>query len=123
MNEITIRPETTLQEYYACQNALRPGKGAGIVTWVIVYIGAASLALSAALTWGTPASLLAGLALVALSFSFFLTGRIHATQSRQIYKRYKGYDVSYIFTNERIVATWRSVRAPSAGTRSTAWWS
>ena len=97
----------TLKELYACQNALSSGKSAWMLTWAFVAIGAASLASSAALTWGTPASALAGLALAALTFSFLLAGRIRGTQSRQIYKRYSESDVSYTFTNERIVATWR----------------
>jgi hypothetical protein len=105
--QITIRPEMTLQEFYACQDALFPRKGVWIVTWAFVYIGAASLASSAALTWGTPASILAGLALAAFTFSFFLSGRIRATQIRQTYIRYRESNTSYTFTDERIVATSR----------------
>ena len=45
--------------------------GKGVVYWTTVAIGAASSAACAALTWGTPASLLAALALAAFSFIYF----------------------------------------------------
>ncbi len=106
MNEITIRPEVTLQESYACQNA-RHGKGVRIVFWAAVAIGAASSVACAALTWGTPASLLAGLALAAFSFLYFLSRQVTAARLRWAYKRFTDSDVSYTFTQERIVATWR----------------
>ena len=96
----------TPQEYYACENALYR-KGERIFIWTVVAIGAASLATSAALTWGSPASILAGLALIAFSFIYFRSGRISASRRRRGYKRFTDSDVSYAFTHERIMAKWR----------------
>jgi flavin-dependent dehydrogenase len=107
MNEIAIRAEMTLQEYYACQDALLSRKGVKIVLWTVLAIGAAFLASSAALTFGTTASILAGAALATLIFSYFLGGQITAERRRQAYRRYRESNTSYIFTNERIVATSR----------------
>jgi hypothetical protein len=107
MNEITIRSEMTLQEYNACVDAWRPGKARPIVFWSLLTIGSASLASSAALTWGTPASILAGLALIAFSFIFFWSGQVSATQRRRGYKRFREADVRYTFAEERVLATWR----------------
>jgi hypothetical protein len=99
----------TFQEYYACQNALRYAKGRGVPIglWAVLATGAASIAASAALTWGTPASFLAGLALAAFTFSLLLSGQITATRHRQAYKTYRESSTSYTFTDERIVATSR----------------
>lgn len=95
----------TLLEYNACQDALRGRKDSQAVLWVVLAVGAACLASSAALTWGTPASILAGLALATLIFSLYLTGQINATQRREAYKKYRESNPSYTFTNERILAT------------------
>ncbi len=89
MNEITIKTEMTLREYDACQDALRYGEGVPIVIWAVLATGAASLASSAALTWGTPASILAGMALAAFIFSIYFSSLITATRRRQAYKKYK----------------------------------
>ncbi len=113
MNEITIRPEITLQEAKACQDALY-GKGPRIVAWALLATGAAALASNAALTWGTPASILAWLALAALIFNLYFNGQITARRRRQSYKRYSESNASYIFTNEQIVATSRHVEATVA---------
>ena len=75
MNDITITTEMTLQEYYACQHAVRYRKGAWGVLWAVFAVGAACLASSAALTWGTPASMLTGLALAAFIFFLYLGGQ------------------------------------------------
>jgi len=109
MNEITIKTEMTLREYDACQDALRYGKGVPIVIWAVLATGAASLASSAALTWGTPASILAGMALAAFIFSIYFSSLITATRRRQAYKKYKESESNtiYIFTDERILATSR----------------
>lgn len=104
MNEITIKAEMTPQEYYACQYA-RYGKG--VVYWATVAIGAASSAACAALTWGTPASLLAALALAAFSFIYFLSRQVTVARYRWACKRFTDLDVSYTFSQERIVAAWR----------------
>jgi hypothetical protein len=105
VNEITIKAEITPQEYRACGNAsIR--KGERIVYWAAVAIGAASSAACAALTLGTPASLLAALALAAFSFIYFLNRQITAARLRWGYKRFTESDVSYTFTEERIVTTW-----------------
>ena len=66
-----ISGEATLQEYCASLGALPYGKGVRITLWAILTIGAASLASSAALTWGTPASILAGLALAVYIFCLY----------------------------------------------------
>jgi hypothetical protein len=100
MNEITIRVEMTSQEYYAFQDAVSYGKGVRFGIWAVVYTGAAFLASSAALVWGTSASILAGLALAAFIFSFYWAGRIRAKQFRQAYTRYKEADTCYTFTSE-----------------------
>ena len=96
----------TPREYYACGNAWYR-KGERIVFCTVVAIGAASLATSAALTWGSPASILAGSALIAFSFIYFWSGQISASRRRRGYKRFMDSDVSYTFTPERIVAKWR----------------
>ncbi len=114
MNDITIPAEMTLQEYTACQDALRYSKGVRTVLWAVLAVGAACLASSAALTWGTPASILAGLALAAFFFTLYLVGRINATQGRKAYKRYRESNPSYTFTSERILATSRYVQSSIA---------
>jgi hypothetical protein len=107
MNEITIRAEMTLREYDACQDALRYGRGVPIVIWAVLTTGAASLASSAALTWGTPASILAALALAAFIFSIIFSSLITAARRQQAYRSYRESEsnTTYIFTNERILAT------------------
>lgn len=107
MNEITIRPEMTFHEYYAGQNALMYGRHVRVITWAVVAVGAALLASSAALTWGTPASVLAGMALAAFAFSISLTGQITTARRQQAYKRYRDDNTSYTFTTEKILATSR----------------
>ena len=114
MNDITITAEMTLQEYHASQVALLEGRRMWIVSWALVSIGAASLASSAALTWGTPASFLAGLALVALAVSLYWSAALNATQRRRAYIRYKESNTSYTFTDERILATSRYAQASFA---------
>jgi hypothetical protein len=98
----------TFQEYSACQNALFGGKGARIALWTVLTIGAACLASSAAMTWGTPASILAGLALAAFGFIFLWGGRARATRFRQAYLRQKESYSSYVFTTERILVSSRN---------------
>lgn len=105
----------TLQEYYACLRALLfYGKGVRIVSWAVVAVGAACLALSAAMTWGTPASILAGVALTALVFSITWSGKISARRRRRTYTRFRESNTSYIFTNERILATSRYAQSSFA---------
>lgn len=111
MNELSISGEVTLQEYCAGADALRDGKGVRITLWAILTIGATSLASSAALTWGTPASILAGLALAVYIFCLYWSGRIYAIQRREAYNRYRESSTSYIFTNERILAMSRYVQS------------
>jgi hypothetical protein len=104
MNEITIRPEMTFGEYCDCRDALRYGKVGPIFFWTVLAIGAASSASSATLTWGTPASLLAGLAFAAFFFFIYIWGgQITGTRRQDAYKRYRELNTSYIFTNERIL--------------------
>lgn len=114
MKEITISGEVTLQEYYSGLDVLPYGKGVRITLWAILAIGAASLASSAALTWGTSASILAGLALSVYIFCLYWSRRIYATQRRQAYERYRESSTSYTFTNERILATSRYVQSSFA---------
>lgn len=109
-----ISGEATLQEYCASLDALPYGKGVRITLWAILTIGAASLASSAALTWGTPASILAGLALAVYIFCLYWSHRIYAIRRRQAYNRYRESSTSYIFTNERILATSRYVQSSFA---------
>ena len=104
----------TLQEYYAGLDALPYGKGVRITLWLILPIGAASLASSAALTWGTPASILAGVALAVYIFCLYWSGRIYTIQRRQAYKSYRESSTTYIFTNERILAKSRHVQSSIA---------
>jgi hypothetical protein len=107
MNEITITAEMTLQEYIACYRALVDRKGVRTVLWAILAVGAACLASSAALTWGSPASILAGLALAIYIFCMCLSGQITAKQNRESYKNFKESNTSYTFTNEQIMSTSR----------------
>jgi hypothetical protein len=65
------------------------------------------LASSAALTWATAASILAGLALAAFTFISLLSGLFDVRRHRQGYERYRESNISYIFTHERILTTWR----------------
>jgi uncharacterized protein (DUF58 family) len=107
LNEITITAEMTWQEYDACQNVLLRGKRMWIAIWTLLAIGAASLASSAALTWGTPASFLAGLALVTLAISLYWSAALNASLRRRAYIKYSESNPSYTFTIERILATSR----------------
>jgi len=107
VNEVTIRPDMTLQEYYAYQNALRYGRCGPIVYWGVLAAGAACLASSAVLTWATPASVLAGLALAALIFILLLSGQFDTRRRRQAYERYRESNANYTFTNDRILGTSR----------------
>ena len=110
MNEITIRPEMTYQEYCAYQDAVQYGSVGPIFFWTALAIGAASSAASAALTWPTPSSLLAGLAFaVFLFFGYLLFGRIGARR-RKAYQWYRESNTSYTFTNDRILTTSRYVQ-------------
>jgi hypothetical protein len=104
LDEITIPAEMTLQEYGACQNVLLRGKRMWIATWTLLAVGAASLASSAALTWGTPASFLAGLALVTLAISFYWSAALNGSQTRRAYIKYSESNPSYTFTDEGILA-------------------
>lgn len=92
------------------------GKVSGSLFGTVVAVGAASLATSAALTWGSLASILAGLALIAFSFIYFWSGQISASRRRRGYKRFTDSDVSYTFTEERIVAKWRDGQSSFAWT-------
>lgn len=107
MNEITITPEMSWPEYNACQDALLYGNRTGIVMWALSAIGAASLAASAALTFGTPASLLAGLALAIFIFNLYFNGQINARRRRRAYGRYRESSARYTFTSDGIFATSR----------------
>lgn len=100
----------TLKQLYACQVALKRGRGAGVVSWTIWGIGAACLASSAALTWGTPASILAGIALAAFIFCVGFNGQIGARHRRRAYVRYRESDTTYTFTSERIVTKSRKTQ-------------
>jgi hypothetical protein len=113
MNGSTIKAEMTLQEYYACRELLYPGSYR-IVIWALLGIGAAFLASSAALTWGTPASILAGLALATFIFTLLLIRQIAAPRSQRAYERYKESNTSYTFTSERILATSRYAQSSFA---------
>lgn len=103
MNEITIRPELTWREF----NVLRYGKVGPIAFWALLTIGAACLATSAAMTWATTASILAGLALAAFIFILLLTGLFNVRGNRRTYERFGESNITYVFTNERILTTWR----------------
>jgi hypothetical protein len=107
MSEIMIAANMTLREYYASQVAVMHGRHMRAVSWILVSIAAASLASSAALTWGTPASLLAGLALVLLAVNMYWSGAVNARQRRLAYKGYTEAAPSYTFADECIVATSR----------------
>lgn len=107
MNDLTITAEMTLQEYSVCYRASIDQKGVRIVLWAVVAVGAACLASSAALTWGTPASILAGLALAIYIFCMFWSAQMTALQIRESYKRFGESNASYTFTNEQIVASSR----------------
>jgi hypothetical protein len=105
VSEIKIKPEMTLQEFYVCERALRYGKGEMAALWTILAAGAVFLASSAALTWGTPASILAGLALILVTFNVYYNGYRAAVRRGRAHKRYRESNITYIFTDERIVAT------------------
>ena len=79
----------TLQEYLACYSALMDRKRVRTVLWAILAVGAACLASSAALTWGTSASALAGLALAIYIFCMYWSGRIAAKQNRESYRKFR----------------------------------
>jgi hypothetical protein len=105
----------TRQEYdNACRAALSYGKAVRVALWAIPAVSACLLASSAALTWGTPASILASLALVVFFLGFTATGQINAAKHRQIYARYREADPSYTFTNQLILATSRYVQSSIA---------
>lgn len=104
MNELTITAEMTLQEYSACYSAMMYRKGSWIALWAVVAVGAACLASSAALTWGTPASILAGLALAIYIFCMYWNGHMMARRWRESYRRFRESNTSYTFTSEQIVA-------------------
>lgn len=115
MNEITIKSEMSLQEYYAC-GALLYSKWYRNVFWTALAIGAACLASSAALTWGTLASILAGLALATFASSIALGSQISAARGRRVYERYRESNTSYTFTSERILATSKYAQSSFAWT-------
>ena len=110
MNELTITAEMTLQEYSACYSALMDRKGVRIVLWALVAVGAACLASSAALTWGTLASILAGLALAIYIFCVFWGGQMTARRWRESYRKFRESNTIFTFTSEQIVATSRYAR-------------
>ena len=115
MNEITIRPEMTYQEYCAYQDALMYGSVGPIFFWTVLAIGAASSVASAALTWASPASLLAGLAFASVFFfGYILFGQSTGGRRRKAYQRYSESETSYIFTNDLILATSRYVQSSIA---------
>ena len=114
MNEITIRPEMTYQEYSAYQDAVQYGNVGRVFFWTALAIGAASSAASAALTWPTPASLLAGLAFAVFFFFGYLLFGHAGARRRKAYQRYKESNTSYTFTNDRILATSRYVQSSIA---------
>jgi hypothetical protein len=114
MNALTIAADMTFQEYYACQSALVKRKNSWTVRWAVLAAGAACLASSAALTWGTPASIFAGLALAIYIFSLYWSWQIAAKQNRESYKRFRESNTSYTFTDEQILATSRYVQASIA---------
>lgn len=94
-----------MQEYSECQKALGYSRTSRAVVRTIAALGVVLLASSAAMTFGSAASILAGLALVAFSLMFFVGGQIGATYVKQAYKRFRESTPSYTFTNDRISAT------------------
>jgi hypothetical protein len=74
------------------------------------------LASSAALTWGTLASILAGLALATFASSIALGSQISAARGRRVYERYRESNTSYTFTSERILATSKYAQSSFAWT-------
>jgi hypothetical protein len=59
------------------------------------------------MTWGTFASLLAGLALVIFFVSAYWSGHISSIRMRQAYETYRGRHTTYTISDERIMATTR----------------
>jgi hypothetical protein len=107
MNEITVNPQMTFQEYAACQDALLHGKGLRLASWAILASGAVCLAASAALTWATAASILDGLGLTAFATILLWNARTRATARRQAYIKYRDSEMRYTFSDEQILATSR----------------
>jgi hypothetical protein len=106
MDAIAVAPQMTFREYSSCQDALSP-KCQRMAIWAFVLLGTGCLAASAAITWGTTASILDGLALAVLAFATLWAGRVRATVRRRIYLKYRDFDTRYTFTNEQISATSR----------------
>ena len=66
------------------------------------------------LTWGTPASILAGLALSVFICSLYVIGYINASLHRKAYERYSESSPTYTFTNEQILVARRYVQSSIA---------
>jgi len=110
VDPIAITPEVTLQEYNAGLHASRNWENAQTVFRALYAIGSVCLAASAALTWGTPASILAGLALFAFIFNLYFVGRVNASLRNRGFKRYVESNRTYVFTDEHILLERPNVR-------------
>lgn len=105
----------TFQEYCAWQDAWMYGRVGPIFFWTVLAIGVASSASSAALTWATPASLLAGVAFaVFFFFGYIWASQVTRARRQKAYQRYRESNTSYTFTNARILATSRYIQSSIA---------
>ena len=110
MNEITIRPEMTYQEYCAYQDAVQYGSVGPIFFWTALAHWCGFVGSQRGADMANALRLLAGLAFaVFLFFGYLLFGRIGARR-RKAYQWYRESNTSYTFTNDRILTTSRYVQ-------------
>jgi hypothetical protein len=110
MDEITVKPDTTLREYQECVKEWhkayvwsRSTKG---TLWMLLAVGAGALSFSVAETWGSLPSGAGAVALVAfaiaLAMNRMIPAQINSQILRKVYRRMHDVNAVYTFTPDRV---------------------
>jgi hypothetical protein len=110
MDEITVKPDTTLREYQECVKGWHKAyvwpRGTRGTLWMLLAVGAGALSFSVAETWGSLASGLGAVALVAfaivLAMYKMIVAQINSQLLRKVYRRMHDANRVYTFTPDRI---------------------
>lgn len=106
MDEITVKPETTLREYQECvkewHKAYSWSRGTKSMLWVFLAVAAGALSFSVAETWGSLASGAGAVALVAFAMNWMISAQNNSQIQRKVYRRMDAENAVYTFTPDRI---------------------
>ena len=104
MDDIVVKPDTTLREYQECVKLWRRAnfRGARVALWTLVVVCAGALSFSVVGTWGSLASVASAVALMSLAIYWAVSGRIYAAFERMSYQRFLDGSTVYIITPDGI---------------------